>query len=202
MASREAGFYGAGCPVGLKWGWGWVGTPRLGQMGPVLRDPSGGWGGAPRPQSWPGLGVAAASSPAEPRLVRKQPHLGSLSPFLLTCTAYFLLWIPEDPPSWVGALVKCLPVLSLVGLLRANPGPGPGSRSYSLRLQAALLFSALGDAFLIWPDLFLHGEWGSGRPVPLRPPRAPVQGRLPGGLCREPGRAQAWGPAVTSTPLA
>ncbi|XP_036288414.1 lysoplasmalogenase [Pipistrellus kuhlii] len=87
------------------------------------------------------------------------PHLASLSPFLLTCTAYFLLWIPEDPPSWLGALVKCLPVLSLVGLLRAHPGPGG---SYSLRLQAALLFSALGDAFLIWPDLFLHGAMAFG----------------------------------------
>ncbi|XP_054566054.1 lysoplasmalogenase [Eptesicus fuscus] len=84
--------------------------------------------------------------------VRKQPHLGSLSPFFLTCTAYFLLWIPEDPPSRVGALVKCLPVLSLVGLLRA----GPGGRS-SLRLQVALLLSALGDACLIWPESFLYG---------------------------------------------
>ncbi|XP_036288413.1 lysoplasmalogenase-like isoform X2 [Pipistrellus kuhlii] len=86
--------------------------------------------------------------------IRNEPHPASLSPFLLTCTTYFLLWIPEDPPSWLGALVKCLPVLSLAGLLRAHPGP---SGSYSLRLQAALLFSALGDAFLIWPDLFLHG---------------------------------------------
>lgn len=90
-----------------------------------------------------------------------QPHLGSLSPFLLTCTAYFLLWIPEDPPSRVGALVKCLPVLCLVGLLRAGPGPGSGG-DYSLRLQAALLFSALGDVFLIWPEKFLYGVLAFG----------------------------------------
>ncbi|CAK6437480.1 unnamed protein product [Pipistrellus nathusii] len=108
------------------------------------------------------MDVQKAGRPHGPHSSAHQPHLGSLSPFLLTCTAYFLLWIPEDPPSWVGALVKCLPVLSLVGLLRANPGPGPGSRSYSLRLQAALLFSALGDAFLIWPDLFLHGAMAFG----------------------------------------
>ncbi|XP_006772274.1 PREDICTED: lysoplasmalogenase [Myotis davidii] len=86
----------------------------------------------------------------------QQPHLGSLSPFLLTCAAYFFLWIPEDPPSRVGALVKCLPVLCLVGLLRANPGSGSGG-GYSLRLQVALLFSALGDVFLIWPKNFLYG---------------------------------------------
>ncbi|XP_036162614.1 lysoplasmalogenase isoform X2 [Myotis myotis] len=96
-----------------------------------------------------------------------QPHLGSLSPFLLTCTAYFFLWIPEDPPSRVGALVKCLPVLCLVGLLRANPGSSSGSGSgssggYSLRLQVALLFSALGDVFLIWPENFLYGVLAFG----------------------------------------
>ncbi|XP_070257930.1 lysoplasmalogenase TMEM86B-like isoform X2 [Myotis yumanensis] len=81
-----------------------------------------------------------------------QPHLGSLSLFFLTCTAYFFLWIPEDPPSRLGALVKCLPVLCLVGLLQVNPGSGSGSR-----LQVALLFSALGDVFLIWPENFLYG---------------------------------------------
>ncbi|KAK1329701.1 hypothetical protein QTO34_009884 [Cnephaeus nilssonii] len=90
-----------------------------------------------------------------------QPHLGSLSPFFLTCTAYFLLWIPEDPPSRVGALVKCLPVLSLVGLLRAGPGSGSGP-GYSLRLQVALLLSALGDVFLIWPESFLYGALSFG----------------------------------------
>ncbi|XP_005863392.1 PREDICTED: lysoplasmalogenase isoform X2 [Myotis brandtii] len=90
-----------------------------------------------------------------------QPHLGSLSPFFLTCTAYFLLWIPEDPPSRVGALVKCLPVLCLVRLLRANPGSG-SSGGYSLRLQVALLFSALRDVFLIWPENFLYGVLAFG----------------------------------------
>ncbi|XP_016073846.1 PREDICTED: lysoplasmalogenase isoform X2 [Miniopterus natalensis] len=88
-----------------------------------------------------------------------QPHLGSLSPFFLTCVAYFLLWIPEDPPSWVGALVKCLPVLCLVGLLRAHSGSG---RAYSSLLQGALLFSALGDVFLIWPQAFLYGVLAFG----------------------------------------
>lgn len=85
----------------------------------------------------------------------RQPRLGTLSPFFLSCAAYFLLWIPEDPPSWVGALVKCLPVLCLVGLLRACSGG-----AYSALLQAALLFSALGDIFLIWPEAFLCGEQG------------------------------------------
>ncbi|KAM7057813.1 lysoplasmalogenase TMEM86B [Molossus nigricans] len=81
-----------------------------------------------------------------------QPRLGTLSPFFLSCAAYFLLWIPEDPPSWVGALVKGLPVLCLLGLLRVCPGG-----AHSSVLQGALVFSALGDVFLIWPQAFLRG---------------------------------------------
>ncbi|XP_054444186.1 lysoplasmalogenase TMEM86B isoform X2 [Pteronotus mesoamericanus] len=87
-----------------------------------------------------------------------QPHLGSLIPFFVTCAAYFLLWIPDDPPSWVGALVKCLPVLSLAGALRAHPGGDCSSL-----LQAALLFSAVGDVCLIWPHAFLYGVLAFGQ---------------------------------------
>ncbi|KAM5297216.1 lysoplasmalogenase TMEM86B isoform 2-T2 [Glossophaga mutica] len=81
-----------------------------------------------------------------------QPCLASLTPFFLACAAYFLLWVPGDPPSWVGALVKCLPVLSLAGFLRTSSG-----RARSAALQVALLFSALGDICLIWPQAFLYG---------------------------------------------
>ncbi|XP_066127117.1 LOW QUALITY PROTEIN: lysoplasmalogenase TMEM86B [Saccopteryx bilineata] len=82
----------------------------------------------------------------------QQLPLGWLSPYFVTCTAYFLLWIPEEPPSWVGALVKCLPISALVGLLWASPGG-----RYGRLLQVALLFSALGDIFLIWPEAFVYG---------------------------------------------
>ncbi|XP_016048965.2 lysoplasmalogenase TMEM86B isoform X2 [Erinaceus europaeus] len=77
-------------------------------------------------------------------------HVGKwLSPFFVTCAVYFLLWIPEDPPSWLGALVKCLPVLCLALYLRARGSP-------SLP-RAALLCSAVGDACLIWPQAFFYG---------------------------------------------
>ncbi|XP_045148740.1 lysoplasmalogenase isoform X3 [Echinops telfairi] len=76
-----------------------------------------------------------------------------LTPFLLTCPAYFLFWIPEDPPSLLGALVKCLPVLSLAAGLQALTPPG----STATLLKWGLLCSAVGDACLIWPDAFLHG---------------------------------------------
>ncbi|XP_004777095.1 lysoplasmalogenase isoform X2 [Mustela putorius furo] len=111
-------------------------------------------------------------SPSE----RRQPRLClRLSPFFVTCAAYFLLWIPQDQPSWVGALVKCLPVLCLAGSLQAAC-QGTGHR---VLLQGALLCSAMGDACLIWPDAFLSGVaaftvahllylWAFGL-TPLRP---------------------------------
>ncbi|XP_008576185.1 PREDICTED: lysoplasmalogenase [Galeopterus variegatus] len=76
-----------------------------------------------------------------------------LSPFILTCSVYFLLWIPEDQPSWVSALVKCLPVICLVVFLWAVPS----GRGYTWLLQGALVCSAVGDACLIWPEAFLYG---------------------------------------------
>lgn len=92
--------------------------------------------------------------PRKPRFSAQQLHVGKwLSPFFFTCAVYFLLWIPDDQPSWVGALVKCLPVLSLVVFLRAVDASG----GYSARLQGALLCSAVGDACLVWPEAFLHG---------------------------------------------
>ncbi|XP_011232087.1 lysoplasmalogenase isoform X1 [Ailuropoda melanoleuca] len=97
-----------------------------------------------------------------------------LSPFFLTCAVYFL-WIPQDRPSWVGALFKCLPVVCLVGSLQAVRW----GRGYRALLQGALLCSAVGDACLIWPDAFLYGVaaftaahllylWAFGL-APLRP---------------------------------
>ncbi|XP_051018241.1 lysoplasmalogenase [Acomys russatus] len=76
-----------------------------------------------------------------------------LVPFILACSLYFLLWIPDDQPSWVSALVKCLPILCLVVFLWAV---APGG-SYSRLLQGALVCSAVGDACLIWPEAFVYG---------------------------------------------
>lgn len=36
-----------------------------------------------------------------------------LVPFLKTLGLYFVIFIPEDRPSWFGLFIKCLPVLSL-----------------------------------------------------------------------------------------
>lgn len=101
-----------------------------------------------------------------------------LSPFFLTCAVYFLLWIPEDQPSWVGALVKCLPILSLVVFLWTVPSGG----GHHFLLQGALLCSAVGDACLIWPEGFLHGEWGCVGAVSCCPFQTPGWGVRGGSL--------------------
>ncbi|KAG8520590.1 Lysoplasmalogenase [Galemys pyrenaicus] len=109
------------------------------------------------PGRCPQARVAAGQARAE------QAPLGSsagpqaclwLSPFVLSCALYFLLSIPTSEPSCLAALVKCLPVLSLVLFLRAQPsGQGSGAPK-----QAALLCSAVGDACLIWHEsAFLCG---------------------------------------------
>ncbi|XP_039100033.1 lysoplasmalogenase isoform X1 [Hyaena hyaena] len=85
--------------------------------------------------------------------VQQLPLCRGLSPFVLTCAVYFLLWIPQDQPSWISALVKCLPVLCLVAFLQA----ARSARGYRALLQAALLCSAAGDACLVWPEAFLCG---------------------------------------------
>ncbi|XP_004867224.1 lysoplasmalogenase [Heterocephalus glaber] len=76
-----------------------------------------------------------------------------LSPFLLACSVYFLLWTPELRPSWAAALLKGLPVLCLVLLL----GAVPALRGHARLLQGTLLCSAVGDTCLVWPETFLHG---------------------------------------------
>ncbi|EHB13463.1 Transmembrane protein 86B, partial [Heterocephalus glaber] len=83
-----------------------------------------------------------------------------LSPFLLACSVYFLLWTPELRPSWAAALLKGLPVLCLVLLL----GAVPALRGHARLLQGTLLCSAVGDTCLVWPETFLHGWLAPGHP--------------------------------------
>lgn len=95
-----------------------------------------------------------------------------LLPFFLACAVYLLVQSSADQPSGVSALLKSLPVLYLAGFLgTAHPGGG-----YRSLLQGALLCSAVGDAFLVWPEAFLHGEsgWRDMLPCPVWTPPAPA----------------------------
>ncbi|VTJ79971.1 Hypothetical predicted protein [Marmota monax] len=86
-------------------------------------------------------------------LVQHQQARRWLSPFIVTCSIYFLLWIPESQSTWVSALVRSLPVLSLV----AYPWALASGGSYAWLLQGGLVCSAVGNACLMWPEAFLHG---------------------------------------------
>ncbi|XP_022612715.1 lysoplasmalogenase-like [Seriola dumerili] len=78
--------------------------------------------------------------------------LFSLLPFFLSAALYFYMWTPDSPMSIMSAGVKSAPIL----LLAAAVLSWNGGQSV-LGVVGGLLFSALGDCCLIWPELFLHG---------------------------------------------
>uniref|UniRef100_A0A3P8TD96 lysoplasmalogenase n=1 Tax=Amphiprion percula TaxID=161767 RepID=A0A3P8TD96_AMPPE len=76
----------------------------------------------------------------------------SLVPFFLSTAAYFYLWIPDSPPSIMSAGVKSAPEL----LLAAAVLGWNGGQSI-LGVVGGMIFSAVGDGCLTWPELFLYG---------------------------------------------
>ncbi|KAM4634636.1 lysoplasmalogenase [Polymixia lowei] len=76
----------------------------------------------------------------------------SLAPFLSATAVYFYLWSPESGPSVLAAGVKAAPTLSLAVLVFS----WNGGQSV-LGVAGGLLFSAVGDCCLVWPELFLPG---------------------------------------------
>ncbi|GCC30915.1 hypothetical protein chiPu_0009369 [Chiloscyllium punctatum] len=82
-----------------------------------------------------------------------------LVPFFKATCVYFVLWLPTSSPSWFSALIKCLPIFCLWVFLLAHGINFLGTRSNARKILAGLIFSALGDAFLIWQEqgYFVHG---------------------------------------------
>uniref|UniRef100_H3AK95 lysoplasmalogenase n=1 Tax=Latimeria chalumnae TaxID=7897 RepID=H3AK95_LATCH len=82
-----------------------------------------------------------------------------LVPFFKATCVYFVLWLPTSSPSWFSALIKCLPIFSLWVFLLAHGLNFLVARSSARKIFAGLIFSALGDAFLIWQEqgYFSHG---------------------------------------------
>lgn len=77
----------------------------------------------------------------------------SLLPFFLSIAVYFHLWTPDLPASITSAGVKSAPTLLLAAVVLSwNRGQG------ILGVAGGLLFSAVGDCCLVWPELFLHGK--------------------------------------------
>lgn len=76
-----------------------------------------------------------------------------LLPFFLATAAYFHLWSPEFAGSTVSAGVKAAPVLLLAAVVLT----WNGAHSV-LGVAGALVFSAVGDFCLVWPEqMFIHG---------------------------------------------
>ncbi|KAL6102729.1 uncharacterized protein ACO6RY_02283 [Pungitius sinensis] len=76
----------------------------------------------------------------------------SLLPFFSSAALFFYLWTPDSSASVMSAGVKSAPVL----LLAAAVLSWNGGQSV-LGVAGGLIFSAVGDCCLVWPDLFLHG---------------------------------------------
>lgn len=80
-----------------------------------------------------------------------------LMPFFKTVAIYFVLFIPAERPSIFGMVIKCLPIFSLIIFVLLHGMSFGDEYAFSRRIIIGLLFSALGDSFLIWPDYFLYG---------------------------------------------
>ncbi|XP_072298695.1 lysoplasmalogenase [Eucyclogobius newberryi] len=76
-----------------------------------------------------------------------------LVPFFVATSAYFYLWTPESVGSTVAAGVKSAPALLLAVVVLSWNGP-----LSILGVAGGLLFSAVGDFCLVFPDqMFIHG---------------------------------------------
>ncbi|KAJ0058484.1 hypothetical protein NL108_016091, partial [Boleophthalmus pectinirostris] len=76
-----------------------------------------------------------------------------LVPFFLATAVYFYLWTPESVGSSVSAGAKTAPALLLAAVVLSWNG-----LHSVLGVAGGLVFSAVGDFCLIWPDqMFLHG---------------------------------------------
>ncbi|XP_063854085.1 lysoplasmalogenase TMEM86A-like [Scylla paramamosain] len=80
-----------------------------------------------------------------------------LVPFFKTVAIYFVLFIPSDQPSLLAMVIKCLPVISLIAFVLLHGMSLGEEYAYSRRILLGLVFSLIGDALLIWEDLFVHG---------------------------------------------
>ena len=82
-----------------------------------------------------------------------------LVPFFKTVAIYFILFGTDSKLNSVFyCLMKCLPIFSLMFFVLLHGMNFTEAYSYSRKILIGLLFSVIGDAFLVWKqNYFIHG---------------------------------------------
>ncbi|XP_005101617.1 lysoplasmalogenase-like protein TMEM86A [Aplysia californica] len=83
-----------------------------------------------------------------------------LVPFFKTVAIFFVLFGQEERSSIFFCIVKCLPVVSLIAFVLLHGMSLDECYRYSRRILVGLVFSAIGDAFLVWKHSFMNFEMG------------------------------------------
>ncbi|CAH8510881.1 unnamed protein product [Schistosoma turkestanicum] len=76
--------------------------------------------------------------------------------FFKTFALFYVLY-PKHESTMGYCIFKCAPILSLIGFVYMYGVKIPNNYTYSLKILFGLLFSCLGDAFLVWPSLLIPG---------------------------------------------
>ncbi|XP_045603575.1 lysoplasmalogenase TMEM86B [Procambarus clarkii] len=88
------------------------------------------------------------------KVTRSGPPFHYLLPFLASVAACMVVYVPMEEPSVAGLVLKCLPIVCLMGFL-AVVEKVEGEAAINL---LALFFSVLGDACLVWmEELLVYG---------------------------------------------
>ncbi len=83
-----------------------------------------------------------------------------LVPFFKTVAIFFVLFAEDSKlESFFYCLIKCLPIISLIFFVLLHGMSLSEYYAYSRKIVAGLIFSCLGDAFLVWKNCgyFVHG---------------------------------------------
>ncbi|XP_076064017.1 lysoplasmalogenase TMEM86A-like [Oratosquilla oratoria] len=76
--------------------------------------------------------------------------------FMLTLTS-FIYFVPTPSPSITGTALKCFPIIHLLLFVLQQDvtfSKEEGAVTYQNKVLAGLLFSVIGDAFLVWGNYF------------------------------------------------
>ncbi|KAF5272455.1 hypothetical protein FQR65_LT04923 [Abscondita terminalis] len=74
--------------------------------------------------------------------------------FFKTLTIYFVVYMPQDQPSVLSTILKCLPIIGLIVFVILQTKSAGTESQYSKYIVIGLLFGCIGDALLVWPNCF------------------------------------------------